>query len=310
MIVDCHVHSWKYPEHFIRERMVRHQPKRRQNWTDEQFKQIWDNPIEKYLEVAKGVVDKAILLAADSSKTVGVKVPNDYVKEIVDRYPDYFEWCCSVDPTEDGANAEIDRCMKLGAIGIGELTPSYSYYYMNDRRAYRVWEKCEAEQIPVSIHAGFAYHGPIKYGDLTALDDVASDFPDLKIVLCHFGFFQYEIASFIVAKHKNVYADISWLTCISGLDKKTISKYHPQVDYAYYFHFIYPLIYHLSQTYGETDKLLFGSDWGVSSPVEYIKILDNINDLTRKLNLPEIPDEIIHNILHENWKKVFKLKEK
>ena len=307
MIVDCHIHSWRYPEHWSRDAMLKHQPKRRQDWTDEQFKQIWDNPIEMYLEVARGVVDKAILQGAISPNTFGVDVPNDYLKEVADQHSDMFQWCCCVDPTEDGAVEEIERCIKLGAIGVGELGPAYGEYYLNDSRCYRVWSRCEELGIPVVIHAGFGRHAPIRYADLTTLDDMATDFPDLKIVLCHMGFPQYEIGSFIVTKHPNVYADVSWLTGISGLDRRLISKYHPQVDYGYYFHLVYPLVYHLSQTYGDTDKLIFGTDWGNSTPGGDIKILENINDLTKKLNLPEIPEQVVHNLLHENWKKVFKL---
>ena len=307
MIIDCHIHAWKYPDHWVRNTMLKHQPVRRQKWTDEQFKLIWDHPIESYLEVANGVVDKAILQGIISPNTFGVKVPNDYIRDIADRYPKIIKWCCCVDPTDDGAVKEIERCVSLGAVGVGELGPAYGEYYLNDKRCYRVWEKCEELDIPVIIHAGFSRHAPLRYADLTTLDDIAFDFPNLKIVLCHMGFPQYETGSFIVAKHPNVYADVSWLTGISGLDRRILSKNQPQVDYGYYFHFVYPLIYHLSQTHGESDKLIFGTDWGNSSPRGDIKIFENINLLTRKLKLPEIPDQIIYNILHENWRNVFKL---
>ncbi|HEX75043.1 MAG TPA: amidohydrolase family protein [Dehalococcoidia bacterium] len=313
MIVDCHVHTWRYPEHFVKKDvMLRSQPARRKNWSDEQFKQMFDIPIENYLKAAEGVIDKAILVGFAAPDTAGVLVPNDYVREVANQHPDKLEWCCCVIPTEEGAVEEVERCVKLGAIALGELAPVLGGYYANDKRCYPVWERCQNLGVPVIIHAGLTQLTParMKYADLNAIDDIAIDFPDLKLVICHMGYPQYETGSFLIQKHANVYGGIEWLASLSGLDRQALSKYNPQVDYAYYFHLIYPLIYHLSQTFGEPDKLIFGTDWTESSPRRSIEIFEHINDLTKKLNLPAIPDQIIHNLLHENWKKVFKLTER
>ena len=312
MIVDCHVHVFRYPDHFVRDVMLKSQPARRKSWSDEQFKQIWDNPIENYLKEAEGVIDKAILVGLNTANTWGIYTPNDYLRTIANQYPDKLEWCCCVIPTEEGAVEEVERCIKLGAIALGEMTPAHSEYYANDKRCYPVWEKCQDLGVPVIIHAGVGQlaPAPMRYGDLNAIDDIAIDFPDLKMVICHMGYPQYEMASFLIQKHTNVYGGVEWLTSIGALDRRFLSKYHPQVDYAYYFHLLYPLIYHLSQTFGDPDKLIFGTDWLNSSPRRSVEVFEHINDLTRKLNLPEIPDHIIHNLLHENWKKVFKLTER
>jgi hypothetical protein len=301
---------WRYPDHIInKEVFLRSHPARRRNWSEEKWKEVWDNPVENYLKEAEGFVDKAILMAFNGPNTMGTLVPNDYVRECAIRYPDKLEWACCVIPTEEGAIDEVERCVELGAIALGELGQSYGGYYANDKRCYPLWEKCQELGVPVIIHPGFAQPTParIKYADFSAIDDIAIDFPDLKLVLCHMGYPQYEICSFLVQKHTNVYTDVAWFASLAGLDRLALSKYHPQIDYAYYFHLVYPLIYHLSQTFGDTDKILFGTDWNSSSPRRFVEILEHINELTKKLKLPKIPDETIHNLLHENWKKVFKL---
>ena len=67
---------------------------------------------------------------------------------------------------------------------------------------------------------------------LAAVDDVAIQFPSLKIVICHLGYYRYEETCYLVAKHPNVYADISWLCGIAGLEKPTVGVVtSPQVDY-------------------------------------------------------------------------------
>ena len=72
----------------------------------------------------------------------------------------------------------------------------------------------------------------MKYADLNAIDDIAIDFPDLKMVICHMGYPQYEMASFLIQKHPNVYGGVDWLAGVSALDRRFIFRYHPQVDYA------------------------------------------------------------------------------
>jgi predicted TIM-barrel fold metal-dependent hydrolase len=69
------------------------------------------------------------------------------------------------------------------------------------------------------------------------------------------------------------------------------------------------LLYYFSQPFGDPDKLLFGSDWSLGSPLRNIEVINGTNEMLRKLNLPEIPEQHLHNILHENWKKIFTIDE-
>jgi hypothetical protein len=61
-------------------------------------------------------------------------------------------------------------------------------------------------------------------------------------VICHLGYNRYEDAAFIIAKHPNVYADISWLPQLAGFDRSALSRYLPQVEYGYY-HLVHPLLH-------------------------------------------------------------------
>ena len=307
MIVDCHVHSWRYPEHFNKEAMLWNQPARRRSWPDEKFKVMWDQPVEDYLKVAEGVVDHALLMGFKSWNTFGVDVPNDYNAELARKYPDKLSMTASVIPNEKGAAQEVERCVKeLGAVAIGELGSAYGGYYANDPECYPAYEKAAELDVPLIFHAGPSTPKMLrmKQADVLAIDDIAIDFPELRIVIPHIGWYKFEDASFLMQKHENVFADISWLVSLVGIDRRAISKYHPVVPYPY-FNWVYPLLYCLSQTFGGTDKLIFGTDWTAMEPKNLINALENVNDLTRQMNLPEIPEHTIHNIIHENWKKIF-----
>jgi hypothetical protein len=69
------------------------------------------------------------------------------------------------------------------------------------------------------------------------VDDVAVDFPRLKILLAHGGRpLWMDTAFFLIRRHRNVYLDIS------GIPPKTLLKYFPRLEEI-------------------ANKTLFGTDW-------------------------------------------------
>ena len=76
-----------------------------------------------------------------------------------------------------------------------------------------------------------------RFADPMPVDDVAIDFPRLKIVLAHAGRPLYGIpALFLVRRHPNVHVDIS------GIPPKSLLQYFPRLaDIA--------------------DRVLWGTDW-------------------------------------------------
>lgn len=308
MILDCHMHSWRYPQHFDREVMLANQPPRRRGWSEEQFKQMWELPVEHYLEEMKGSdVAKALLLGLKAGATLGIDVANEYLAGLVRDRPDPLAWGCCVTPTEPGAAAEVERCVnEMGAAAVGELGPVYGGFRLDDPTCFPVWEVARDLDVPLVVHAGPAQArwGHLKYGDLMAVDEVAIQFPDLRIVICHLGYHRYEEAAFLVAKHENVYADISWLPQLAGFDRRALSRYLPQVEHGYY-HLIHPLLYYFTQTFGLTDKLLWGTDFPAGSPGRSIETLMGINSWLDQRHLPKLPEESLRRMLHETWRKVF-----
>ncbi len=307
MILDCHMHSWRYPRHFDRAVMLANQPARRRGWSEEQFTEMWELPVEHYLEaMRRSEVDRALLLGLQASGTLGIAVDNDYLAELARGRPDTLAWACCVTPTEASAAAEVERCVReLGAVAVGELGPVYGGFRLDDPRCFPVWEAARDLDVPLLVHAGPAQArwGHLKYGDLTAVDEVAIQLPDLKIVICHLGYNRYEEAAFIVAKHENVFADISWLPQLAGFDRRALSRYLPPVTYGYY-HLVHPLLYYFTQTFGLTDKLIWGTDFPGGTPKESLAAVTSINGWLDAHRLPRIPEEALQRLVHENWRKV------
>ena len=80
----------------------------------------------------------------------------------------------------------------------------------NDRRCYPLYAKCAELGIPVGLQVGHSAEPlPSNVGRPMLVDDVAIDFPDLKINLSHTGWpWTGEYIS-MLWRHPNVYGDIS-----------------------------------------------------------------------------------------------------
>ena len=307
MVFDVHVHTWRFPEHFNRAVIVEDSPPHRREWGDDRFARMYDLPIERYLELAEGAVDRGLLLGVKAGETLGIDIPNEYLAGVAAAHPERLSWACCVVPTREDAAAEVEHCVReLGAVAVGEMGPSYGNYRADDPRCLAVYEVARDLEVPVIIHAGPAQArtARLEFADLAALDNIAILFPTLTIVLCHLGYYRYEEGCHLVAKHPNVYGDISWLCGLSGLDRRIVRRIMPVVEDPYH-HLLRPLLYYYSQTFGEPHKLLFGTDFPANDPRKGLGILEGINGLMDKRGLPRLPEEAIRRMLEENWKEVF-----
>ena len=120
---------------------------------------------------------------------------------------------------------------------------------------------------------------PLKFAHPLIIDEIAIKFPKLKMVLAHLGHPWHTDCISVIRKHKNVWADIS------------AQFYRP-----WSFWNGMRLFYE----WGVLNKILFASDWPISSPKDNITGLRNLNKFTDKYNLPKIPDIDLEEIINRN----------
>ncbi|MGH7475074.1 MAG: amidohydrolase family protein [Longimicrobiales bacterium] len=183
-------------------------------------------------------VDRAVLLAEHCPATSG-NVRTETVLALARAEPEFFLPFASVDPvSEANAADQLRDYIARGARGL-KLYPSYQFFYPNERRAYVLYEICQAAGIPVLMHIGSSVlpGTRLKYCDPIYLDDVAVDFPELVLVMAHGGRgFWYDACAFLAAHHGNVYIDIA------GLVPARLREHYPRLERL-------------------ADKIVFGSDW-------------------------------------------------
>ncbi len=136
---------------------------------------------------------------------------NNRVAEIVRAHADRFVGFASVNAA-DGMTAvtELKRAVEtLGLRGLN-VQPFASKLYANDKKFYPLYLRCLEYGIPVTIHTGinYSYDRTIDFGRPIYVDEVACDFPGLKIVMNHGGWPWVHESVAIARKHKSVYVEI------------------------------------------------------------------------------------------------------
>jgi len=138
-----------------------------------------------------GVDLSVVLNAGWVSQELCVKT-NDYILDSVSRYPTRLVGFCAVQPRAgDAAIAELERCAKAGARGIGELRSDVQGFDITDRRTMKpLVEAVLKHDLIFLTHSsepvGHEYFGK---GSITPgiLYSFITAFPDLKVVCAHWG---------------------------------------------------------------------------------------------------------------------------
>lgn len=113
-----------------------------------------------------------------------------------------------IDPSDKyKAVDEIDRFVVNGPLkGVG-IEPGLLPVpmYPNDRRIYPIYEKCEAEGIPLLLMAGGGNGPDAGYSAPMIIDQIAADFPKLTIINTHGGYPWVTEILFVAYRRPNVY---------------------------------------------------------------------------------------------------------
>jgi predicted TIM-barrel fold metal-dependent hydrolase len=172
-------------------------------------------PLETFLlELDVSGLDRAVLLPIDATTTKGCQIySNELIAELCEM-SERFIGFASVDPHRESAVADLEHAAKdLGLRGLKLSPPTQEFYPNDDELVYPLYEKAQSLGIPIVFHAGMSWEpgGKAKYGQPIYLEDVAYDFPDLNIVIAHFGWPWVLEAVMLALKYPNVYLDTSCL---------------------------------------------------------------------------------------------------
>lgn len=177
---------------------------------------------------------------------------NRSVASLVSRYPDKFDGFGTVDlqkckPLD--MVKQVETIVELGLKGIN-LQPVFFEINPLDRKLYPLYAAAHKYDLIVSFHTGIHYslNHAMKENSPLFIDQLAVDFPGLKIIACHGGWPWTQEMVAIARRHSNVFIEFG------GVAPKYIAQngsgWEP----------IYSTLNNLL-----SNQILFGTDWPVLS---------------------------------------------
>jgi predicted TIM-barrel fold metal-dependent hydrolase len=159
--------------------------------------------------VALGRNSPVLAVSAGAAEVPDGIMSNDYLAELVAKHPGQLIAVAGIDISGEVHDPieETRRCIEgLGMKGI-HIEPARTRYraFYNDRRIYRLYELCDELGVVVVLMTGPMYADNICFDHPSHIQDVARDFPSLRLVAGH-GCYPWVTEIVAVAqKHPNVY---------------------------------------------------------------------------------------------------------
>jgi hypothetical protein len=279
VIIDFHTHIFPPRIMAKRERYLGRDPL---------FDQLYSNPKAKIVtaeEVIESMdrdgIDISVVLSIGWSSHELCCETNDYILEAIARYPKKLIGFCAVQPLAgDKALAEVERCVKGGARGIGEMRNDMQGFALADGAIMEpIVQIAMKHRLIMLTHTsepvGHYYEGK---GEITPgpLYRFITNSPDLVLVCAHWGggLPFYALMPEVKQALSNVYFDTA------------ASPFLYRDD----------IFRHASEIIG-ADKILFGSDYPLIKQ----------NRIVKSLNSLSLPEEAKRMILGENARRLLAL---
>ncbi|MFQ5592104.1 MAG: amidohydrolase family protein [Phycisphaerae bacterium] len=273
MIVDCYTHTWETPD-----QLGRAAGGNGRGAASRYFGNDASNTSITHHWAATDPVDATIVLGF-KSHYLGAEIPNDHVAAYVSQHADRLIGFAGIDPSEPRlASEELRRARgELSMRGLA-VAPAAQDFHPSNSQAMVVYAEAAELGMPILFHSGVLLSAATKleYARPVLLDEVARELPELKVVIAHMGYPWVDETVLLLAKHENVYAEISWLLNEPWQAYQALLK---------------------AFQIGVTDKLLFGSGFPSASASRCIEELYGISHLIHGTNLPGIPREALRGIV-------------
>lgn len=277
-VFDVHLHVQPHSEFNAESRAFLQRGRR----DLERYARIEESPRELLKFLDEQDIERACLINYTAPDTLGL---SERVCEWVVAYcredPKRLLAAGSVHPRlTKAAGSEARRLFDSG-IRLLKLHPPHQLFFANahlsgNTALAEIYAAAQDAGRPVMIHTGTSIFPSARnrFADPMPVDDVAVDFPKLKIILAHSGRpLHCEAAFFLARRHANVYLEIS------GIPPKKLLGYLPRLEEI-------------------AGKTLWGTDWpspGISYPSENVAAF-------RSLPLSE---EAKEKILWKNAQEMF-----
>ncbi len=240
MVIDAHTHNFKLKDKFYT--------------ADDLIASMDEAGIDYSMLIANSSVEDGLV--------------TEQVIDVSKKYPRIKAVGSVHYPTLD--KDKIDKLidyLKEKKIHAVKLYPGYEDFYPLDEKLFGLYEKCQRLGKPVIFHTGVLMIGStglLKQIHPLNIDEVAQKFPDLPIIMAHFGNPWIIDAAAVVAKNKNVFVDLSgYFTEYESISKEESGSFIKQLT-------------EFKSFVGNFKKCLFGTDYPLYSQKEYLEVVSSL----------------------------------
>jgi uncharacterized protein len=184
----------------------------------------------------------------------------------------------SVHPLKHDMLDEVERCIERGLVGI-KLGANYQRFDPLCDQALTLYATAERRGLPILFHQGASpiAQAPLRYAYPLVTDEIAIRFPELRIVMAHLGHPWARETIVTVRKHPHVYADVS------AIYLRPWMLYEGLV---------------MATEWGVMHKLLFGSDFPVTTPDYACAALRGVNGIVAGTAMPRVDEDAVEAVIH------------
>jgi predicted TIM-barrel fold metal-dependent hydrolase len=189
-------------------------------------RQQYDDVLDMSAKVAAGTTEALLqqlrgndidhaVVHAETEGAEDVGELNAATAGLVAEHPDLLSGFGTVTmppPTAGSGAREVQACADAGLIGVN-IQPAFFGMDTADRRLYPAYARAEELGMVVALHTGVNYSRvyPMAHERPAFLDQVACDFPDLRLIACHGGWPWVAEFCAIARRHPTVYLELGGL---------------------------------------------------------------------------------------------------
>jgi predicted TIM-barrel fold metal-dependent hydrolase len=272
MIVDLHTRIWDSLDSLgpaVAEQARRRRP------------EPWERGTASFEahEAATAPVSVAIVHGLHAA-ALDARIGHAAVADAVAKSTDTLLGFAGIDPSVGKPLDELDEAVQRGLVGVN-VSPAAAGFHPCTTEAMGLYEACERRNLPVYIEAGsrLARAAKMEFAQPFLLDEIARNFPQLKLIVGGFGDpWPFQTVA-LLAKHPHVFADVS------GMIRRPWQLYNALVA---------------GYQAEVTGQVLFASGFPFGKPEQAIITLYSVNTLSQGTPLPSIPREQLRGIVERD----------
>ena len=225
MIIDFRVRP---PYKSIKESLLyTRKPRSEEKWGLKTSRSIIEESMDLFIEeMDEAGITKAVV---PLRRAFGHK--NEDLLSLMEEYPGRFIGSPCIDPNLDLAVSlkEIQDYVIDGPCSVIMMEPGKCKEPMhaNDKRIWPIYEKCQEHGIPVLLSFGGFIPPALGYNNPLEIEEIATAFPDLTIVVCHAAWPYVQEIIHVAFFQKNVYLvpDMYMVNCAGAQDYIAAANY-------------------------------------------------------------------------------------